>query len=136
MINWTIPVIIPPIYPPIVDGVDASRGTLYAHQTIASENIVTDAARRGACVSRYPTAVNQRDTDEKIPQDANTSRIPPVLTSPVCICCGPSVSPTRTGSQKIISPSSPISPVEVRNAQPFHTSINGIMLNMGTLRQL
>ena len=52
LINRTIPVIIPPIDPPIADGVAASRGTLHANHTIASKEIVTDAARSGARVSK------------------------------------------------------------------------------------
>ena len=45
--------------------------------------------------------------------------------SPFRIGDGPSISPTGTRRQEISSPSGPIGPVEVRNAQPFHTSING-----------
>ena len=63
--------------------------------------------------------------NRKIPRDGNTSRSPLRLTSPVRIGGEPSVSLTRTGSQNISSPSGSIGPVEVRNSQPFHTSING-----------
>ena len=59
-----------------------------------------------------------------IPRGGNTSKILPRLTSPVLIVGGTSVPPTRTGVQEIISPSGPISTMEVRNDQPFHTSIN------------
>ena len=125
LINQTIPVIIPPTDPPIVDGVAASRGSLHARQTIASEDIVTDAARTDACVFQDPAVVNRKDTDRTIPQDGNTSRNPFRLNSSVRIGGEPSVFPPKTGIQDIISPSGPIGYVEVRNAQPFHTSING-----------
>ena len=48
------------------------------------------------------------------------------MTTPVRVGGGPSVSPTRMGSQEIGSPSGSINPEEVRNAQPFDTSINEI----------
>ena len=51
---------------------------------------------------------------------------PPRLNTPVRIGAGPSVSPTRTGRQEIGSPSGSIGPVEVRNAHPLHTCIDGI----------
>ena len=124
LINRTIPVIISPIDPPIADEVAASRGTLHARQKIASKEIVTDAVRSGAHVFRYPVVINWKDTDRMIPRDKNTSRSPPILTTPVQIGGGPSISPIRIGSQEISSTSVHIGLVEVRNAQPFHTSIN------------
>ena len=48
------------------------------------------------------------------------------MTTPVRIGVAPSVSPTRMGSQEIGSPSGSIGPQEVRDAQPFENSINGI----------
>ena len=39
---------------------------------------------------------------------------------------GTTVSPNRTGTKDIISPRGSIGTQEVREAQPFHTSINGI----------
>ena len=84
-----------------------------------------DVARSGARVFRDPEAVNQKYLEETIPRDRNTSRSPPIFNYPVLVGGGTSVSPTSMGSQYISSPSGPIGPVEVRNAQPFHTSING-----------
>ena len=104
LINWTTPVIILPIEPPITDGVTAVRGTLHARQMIASKEIVTDAALSGAHILRDPAAVNQKETDGMIPRDGNTVGTPPILNSPVQIGGGPSISPTRTGSQEISSP--------------------------------
>ena len=125
LINRTIPTIIPPINPQIADGVAAGRGNAHAGQTIASKVIVTDAARSGARAFQDPAAVNRKDTDETIPQDGNTSRIPPRLNSPFIIGGGISFYPSRTGGHDSFIPSRPIGPVEVRNAQIFHTSING-----------
>ena len=124
LINQIKPVIIPPIDTPVAYGVESGRGTAHARQTVALKVIVTDAARSGARVHLDTAAVNQKETDKKIPWDSNTSRIPPRLISPVLIG-GIYVSLTRTVSQEISSPSSPIGPVEVNNAQTFHTSING-----------
>ena len=81
-------------------------------------------ARSGAPVFQYPAMVNRKDTDGTIPRDGNTSRSPPRLTFSVQVGGGPSFSPTRKGSKNIGSPSGTIGPVEVSNAQPFHTSIN------------
>ena len=95
LINRTIPVIIPPIDPPILNGVMASRRTFRAHHMIALKYIVTDAARSGARVFQDHVAVNQKDKYGTIPRDENTSRIPPRFISPVRIGNGPSVSPTN-----------------------------------------
>ena len=126
LIPKIIPVIIPKIDLLITDGVATSRETLHARQTITSKEIVTDVARSGAHVFQDPTVVNWNNTDGTIPRERNTSGSPPIFTTPVRIGGGPSVSPTRTGRQDIGSPSGTIGPVEVRNAQPLHTSINGI----------
>ena len=130
LINRLIPdiisVIIPPIDPQIAYGFAASNVNLHAHQTISLKNIVTDAAHRGARVFQYYTVVNWKNTDRTIPQYVNTSGSPPRSTNPVWICAGPSAYPTLMGSQEIGSLSGSIGPEEVRNAQPFDTSINGI----------
>ena len=133
LINRTIPVIILPINPPIVDGVAASRGTTYERQTIFSNVIITDAARSSAHVYRNPAVGNRKDTDMTIQRVRNASISPPRLTSRVIVDGGTSVSPTRTGTQEISSTSRPIGPVEVRNAQPFHTFINGNYTKNGDL---
>ena len=77
LINQTIPTIIPPINPLIMDVVAASRETVYAGQTVASKAIVTDAARSGARAFQEPVAVKRKDTYRTIPRDGNTSIIPP-----------------------------------------------------------
>ena len=99
LIPETIPVIILPIDPRIVDGVAASSGTLHSRQTIRSKEIVTDTARSGVRVFRDPTVVNWIDTDRTIPRDGNISRNPPRLTTPVWIGDGPSVLLNRIGIQ-------------------------------------
>ena len=68
------------------------------------------AARSGAHVFPYPTVVNWKNTDGTIPRDRNTSGIPPRFNTPVQVGAGPSVSPTRMGSQEIGSPSGSIGP--------------------------
>ena len=117
--------IIPPIYQWIVDGVAAGRGTTHARQTPASKMIVTDAARSGTHVFRTPTDVSQADRYGTPPRDENTSIRSPRLNSPVLIGGSTTISPTSTGSQDIGSPKRPTGYVEVRNAQPFNTPING-----------
>ena len=140
LINQIIPEIIPVIILqidlPIANGVAEIRGTLHARQKITSKEIVADAVRSGALVLRDTKVVNWKDTDRKIPRYGNTSGSPPRLTTPVRICGGTYVSPTKMGSQEIGSPSRTIGNEEVRNAQPLHTSINGIFLNIETLHQL
>ena len=125
MTNLTILVIIPPNDKSISDGVVASKGTLHARQTIASKEISMAAAHSGTRVFCYPAVVNWNDIYRKIPSDRNTTIFPPISNSPVHIGSGPSVSTNRMGIQKISISSGPIGPVEVRNAQQFHTSING-----------
>ena len=125
LINRIIPVIITPIDQKIVDGVASSKGTLRAHQEISSMDIVTNTICSGVHVFQELAVVNRKYKDRTISRDRNTSRISPRLLSLVRIGGGTSVSPDRTGSQEIHTPSRTIGPVEVRNAQPFHTSING-----------
>ena len=105
LINRTIPVIIPPIDPPILNGVMASRRTFRAHHMIALKYIVTDAARSGARVFQDHVAVNQKDKYGTIPRDGNTSRIPPRFIYPVWIGNGPSVPPNIIRSHEIEGPS-------------------------------
>ena len=125
LIPETTPFIILPS-PRLAEEVAASSGTLHAHQTIISEDIVTDVARSGVRIFKDPTVVNWKDTDRTIPRDGNTVRMLPILTTPVWIGSEASVSPTDTISQEIGSPSGSIGPQEVRDAQPLDTSINGI----------
>ena len=69
-INWLIPEIISifiPLTPRIVYGVAASRGNLYARQTISLWEIVMNATRSGSCVFKDLTVVIWEDTDGTIP---------------------------------------------------------------------
>ena len=125
LINQTLPMIITPIDPQISDEVAAGRGTTHARQTISSKVILTDTVHSGAHVFRNPTDISRMDTDGTIPQDGNTSIRSPRLTSPVLIGGGTTVYPTRTVGKDIIIPKGPTGYVEVRNDQPFHTSVNG-----------
>ena len=128
LINRLIPEIIPVVILPapwIVDGVAASSGTLHVRQTMSTNDIVTDVECTSARVFKDHTVLNWKDTDGLIRQDRNTVRVSPILTTPVRIGAGTSVSPTRMGSQDIGSPSGSIGPQEVRDAQPLDTAING-----------
>ena len=126
LIPEIIPVLIPTIYQTAMDGVAAIGGTFHAQCTILLEDIVTDAAHSAAHIFTYPTALNWIDTYGTIPRDGNAFGMPPIFTTPVRIGDGPSVSPTRMGSQDIGSPRGSIGPQEFRDAQPLDTSINGI----------
>ena len=53
-------------------------------------------------------------------------RNPSRLTTPVCIGAVPYISPTNIRSQEIENTRRSIVPQEVRNTEPFDTSINGI----------
>ena len=125
LFNRTLPMITPPIEPRIADGVAAGIGTTQEPYKISPKVIVTDAARSGAHVFRNPADVSHMETDRKIPKDGNTSIRYPMLTYLVMIGGGTTVYPTRTGRQNIISPKGPTGSVEVKNAQPLHTFING-----------
>ena len=105
-----IPVIIPPIDQTISNGVAASGGNLHARRMILSKEIVADVAHSAAHVFKYPQVVNRIDKNGTILRDGKTVLMPPILTNPVWICAGPSVSPTRMGSQDIGSPRGSISP--------------------------
>ena len=69
--------------------------------------------------------------DSTTTRDGNTYISPPRLNYPVLIGGGITVSPTRTGSQNIVSPKGRTGSVEVRDAQIFNTSINGNLTNNG-----
>ena len=99
---------------------------MHAAHTILLKDIVTDAARSAARVFKYPPVVNWKDKHGMIPRDVNTATMPPRATTPVRIGAGTLVYPTRMGIQDIGSPRRSIGPQEVRNAEPLHTSINGI----------
>ena len=131
LINRTLPIIIPLIDLHIADGVAAGIGTTHAHQTSSSKMIVTDAAHSGARVFRTPRGVSRTGRDGTTPWDGNTSKRSLMFNYLVLIGGGTTVSPNRTGSQEIISPKGPTGPVEVRNAQIFHTSIHGDLTKNG-----
>ena len=73
LINWTLSIIIPHIYPQIPDGVESGRGTTHACQTLTSKVIVTDAARSGARVFRTPEDISRTGRDGTTPRVRNTS---------------------------------------------------------------
>ena len=107
LITQIIPDIIPVVVPPapwFTCGVMASTGTLHARRTIVLKEIVMDAVCSAARVLKYPTVVKWVDTDRTSPQDRNTVRMPPRLTTSVWIGAGPLVSTTRMESQDIGSP--------------------------------
>ena len=107
-----------------MNGIAVGRGTMHARQTPASKVIVTDASRSGARVFQNPGDISWTERYGTTPRDGNTFISPPRLNCPVLICGGITISPTRMGSQDIYIPKSPTGPVEVRNSQIFHTSIN------------
>ena len=79
-----------------------------------------------ARVFKYPPVVNWKDTDGTIPWDRNTAVTSPRLNTPFWIGAGAYVSPTGIRSQDIESPRGSIVLQDVRNAQPFDSSINRI----------
>ena len=109
----------------------ASSGTLHVRKPISSKEIVTYTARSGALVLKYHTVVNWKGTDRTIRWDGKTVRMVERLTPPFRVGSGPSISPTRMGSQDIGSPSGSIGSQEVRDAQPLDTSIHGIYAKNG-----
>ena len=123
--------IILPIDPRISDGVVAGRGTTHVLHTPASKMIITDAARSGARVFRTPGCVSWTYKDGTTPRNSNTSISSPRLNFPVLIVGGTTVSPTIVGCQDIGVPKGPPGPVEVRNAQIFHTSVNVYLTKNG-----
>ena len=106
----TISVVIPLVNQTTEDMVAASGGNLHARRMILSKEIVADVAHSAAHVFKYPQVVNRIDKNGTILRDGKTVLMPPILTNPVWICAGPSVSPTRMGSQDIGSPRGSISP--------------------------
>ena len=130
MINRIIPEIIPVVIPTInqttTDGFATSGRTLHAVCTIISKEIFTGATRSTAHFFKDPPVVNWKDTDGTIPREGNTVGNLPRLNKQVRIGAGSSISPTSIRIQEIESPRRSIAPQEVRNAQPFDTSINGI----------
>ena len=71
LIPEIIPVFTPSIYQTTVNGVAASRGSLYERQMILSQEILTDAAHSATRIFKDPTVVNWIDTDGKCPRDGN-----------------------------------------------------------------
>ena len=70
--------------------------------------------------------VNWKDTNGTITWDGNTAGTSPRLNTPFWIGAGAYVSPTGIRSQDIESPRGSIVLQDVRNAQPFDSSINRI----------
>ena len=126
MINRFIPVAIPPTDQTIEEDAAGSGETLHASHTIVLKEIVTDAARSASCVSQTPTYVIRNVMGGTTPRDGNTVMGSTRLDSPVRIGGNTTGSPSRTGSQDIISLRVSIGLQWSRYAQPLDTYINGI----------
>ena len=113
----------------IVEEAAGSGDTLYVRRTILLMEIVTDTTYSAAHDFRTPADVSQHVTDRSTPWEGNTPKSSTRLTSSVWIVSSNTGSPTRTGSQDIISPRGSIGPQEVRDSQPLDTSIDGIYSN-------
>ena len=85
LIPNTISGAIRPIDQTITEDVAGIRETLDARQTVLSKEIVTDAARSGACILRTPREVSRTGRDSTMPQDRNTAVADAMLNSPVQI---------------------------------------------------
>ena len=121
LIPEIIPVIIPHINPQIADRVAASS----APENKLEGDCHGHGAQRRTCFLRsYGCKLEGHRQENSMGRKQLQN--PPGLTIIVRIISGLSVSPTRIVSQEIGSPSGPIGPEEVRNTQPFETSINVI----------
>ena len=116
--------IILPIGPWVMDVFAAGIGTKNARYTPALKVIVTYVARSGAHVLWKPANVIPTERYGMNPHDGNTYIRSPRLNDPVFIYGVTTVSSTIMESQEINIRKGINGSVEVRNAQPFHTSIN------------
>ena len=69
LFSWTLPIIIPPIEPQILDGVEAGSRTTHAIQTPTSKVILMDVARSRAHVLRTPGDVRWTGRYGTMPRD-------------------------------------------------------------------
>ena len=93
---------------------------------ILSKYIFTDVVQSAARFYRTPADLSRHGTDGTTPSDGKTNIGSARLDSPFQIGVSTTVSPSRTGSQDIISPRGSIGPQWSRYAQPLDTFINGI----------
>ena len=119
------PVAIPPIDQTITEDATGSGETFHAGCTILSKEIVTDTACSAAHFFRTPADVSRHGTDGTTPRDVSNAMGSTRLASLVRIGGSTTGSPSRTGSQDIISPRGSISPQWSRDAQPLDISNNG-----------
>ena len=85
-----------------------------------------DVAQSAAHFYQTPADLSRHVTDGTTPSDGNTNIGSTRLAYPFQIGVSTTVSPSRTGSQDIISPRGSIGPQWSRYAQPLDTFINGI----------
>ena len=88
-----------------------------AHQAVLLKEIVTDAARSGACIFRTHREVSRTSRDGTTPQNRNTALATNRLTSPVQICHSTTDPPSWNRNQEITNPIVPFSPQWIRNAE-------------------
>ena len=103
-----------------------SGETFHARLTILLKEIVTDAARSATRFFRTPADVICHGMDGTTSWDGNTDIGSTRLASSVMIYGSNTGSPSKTGSQDIISPRGYIGPQWRRYAQPLGASINVI----------
>ena len=113
--NRTLPIITTLIDPWIPDGIETCGGTPHVRPTPTSKVVITDVTRSSVRIFQTHAGVSKKDRDGTTPHNCNTSIKSPRLKSPVTISGGTTVSPTRTGSQDIVSPKRPTISVEVRD---------------------
>ena len=86
---------------------------------ILSKYIFTDVVQSAARFYRTPADLSRHGTDGTTPSDGKTNIGSARLESPFQIGVSTTVSPSRTGSQDIISPRGSIGPQWSRYAQPL-----------------
>ena len=133
LINRTLPIIVPLIYPRIPGGVADVRGTMHTRQMLTSKVIVTDTTCSCARIFQTHGDVSRMGRDGTTPRDGKTSIRSPRLNYPVLNVAGTTISPTRMEIQEIGSSKGTTSSVEFSNAQIFHTSIHRNLTKNGDL---
>ena len=112
------------------DRVATSRAFTIKLATPHTAEVITDAACSNAWILWNPGHVSRTEMNGSTPVYGDIYERSPQLNSPVLIG-GPTISPTRTGSQEIVSPHGTTDSVEVGNTQIFNTSINGHLAEDG-----
>ena len=113
--NRTLLIITTGIGPRIDNRFETCGGTPHVRPTPTSKVVITDVTRSSVRIFQTHAGVSKTDRDGTTPHNCNTSIKSPRLKSPVTISGGTTVSPTRTGSQDIVSPKRPTISVEVRD---------------------